>query len=409
MKAKILIVGGGAMGTSVALSAAKRCDPLSEPVVLIEKGSLGSGSSGRTGAVIHQGYRERALAGMARDALKVYSGMHSTVGRSVGYRKTGVLVVAGSGKEAIEGLAKDVAMQRELAINVQLVGATEMRRLCPGIEVGDDAMGSYEPDGGYIEPRQAIETFAALARAQGATTRTGVDKPRVIVEGGRAVGVSTSEGEFRAPNVVLATGPWTKEILRELGVEAPLRVVRSEEHFVEMPDPPAPEETSQQDDGHADDIETRFRPDPLELRPVAHPVIIDRSNDLLVRCEPRQRRTRLGRIGFEGLLELERPEALEESVGDELREWARPRLHGRMPVYQDMTDLGGQAAWITLTPDEIPIVGPVKEIPGLYVVAGFTGNDFQLAPSIGEGLSQMILEQPVSAIDPAFFSLDRFA
>ncbi|MEC7231733.1 MAG: FAD-dependent oxidoreductase, partial [Planctomycetota bacterium] len=131
MNAKILIVGGGAMGTSVALSAAKRCDPLSEPVVLIEKGSLGSGSSGRTGAVIHQGYRERALAGMARDALKVYAGMHSTVGRSVGYRKTGVLVVAGSDKEAIEGLAKDVAMQRELAINVQLVGATEMRRLCP--------------------------------------------------------------------------------------------------------------------------------------------------------------------------------------------------------------------------------------------------------------------------------------
>ncbi|MEC8494015.1 MAG: hypothetical protein VXZ39_03780 [Planctomycetota bacterium] len=80
-----------------------------------------------------------------------------------------------------------------------------------------------------------------------------------------------------------------------------------------------------------------------------------------------------------------------------------------MPVYRDMKDLGGQAAWITLTPDEIPIVGPVKEIPGLYVVAGFTGNDFQLAPSIGEGLSQMILEQPVSAIDPAFFSLDRFA
>ena len=409
MKAKILIVGGGAMGTSVALSAAKRCDPLSEPVVLIEKGSLGSGSSGRTGAVIHQGYRERALAGMARDALKVYSGMHSTVGRSVGYRKTGVLVVAGSGKEAIEGLAKDVAMQRDLAINVQLVGATEMRRLCPGIEVGDDAMGSYEPDGGYIEPRQAIETFAALARAQGATTRTGVEKPRVILEGGRAVGVSTSEGEFRAPNVVLATGPWTKEILLELGVEAPLRVVRSEEHFVEMPPPPALEESSQQDDGHADDIETRFRPDPLELRPVAHPVILDRSNDLLVRCEPRQKRTRVGRIGFDGLVELERPDALEESVGDDFREWARPRLQERMPVYQDMKDLGGQAAWITLTPDEIPIVGPVEEIPGLFVVAGFTGNDFQLAPSIGEGLSQMILEQPVSAIDPAFFSPARFA
>ena len=61
-----------------------------------------------------------------------------------------------------------------------------------------------------------------------------------------------------------------------------------------------------------------------------------------------------------------------------------------------------------MTPDENPIVGPVKEIPGLYVVTGFSGNDFQLAPSIGEGLAQMILGQPVSAIDESFFSLDRF-
>lgn len=408
MKAKILIVGGGAMGTSVALSAAKRCDPLTEPVILIEKGSLGSGSSGRTGAVIHQGYPERALAGMARDALKVYSGMHSTVGRSVGYKKTGVLIVAGNGRDEIEQLAKDVAMQKEIAIDVQLVGASEMRRLCPGIEVADDAMGSYEPAGGYIQPRQAIQTMAALARARGATTRTGVENPKVLVENGRAVGVATSEGEFRAPNVVLATGPWTKEIMRELGVEMPLRVVRSEEHFVEMPDPPSIEDALHHDDAEADDIETRFRPDPLDMIPVAHPVILDRSQKLLVRCEPKERRTRIGRMGFDGLEELERPEQLKESVGDELKNWARPRLHERMPIYRDMKDLGGQAAWITLTPDERPIVGPVKEIPGLYVVTGFTGNDFQLAPSIGEGLAQMILGQPVSAIDPEFFSLERF-
>ena len=79
-----------------------------------------------------------------------------------------------------------------------------------------------------------------------------------------------------------------------------------------------------------------------------------------------------------------------------------------MPVYQDMKDLGGQAAWIPLPPDEIPIVGPIKEIPGLFVVAGFSGNDFHLAPSIGEGMAQMLLGQPVSAFSTDFFSLERF-
>ena len=406
MKAKILIVGGGAMGTSVALSAAQRCDPLTEPVILIEKGHLGSGSSGRTGAVIHQGYPDRALAGMARDALKVYANMQASAGRSVGYKKTGVLVVAGTEPEAIERLERDVAMQREIAIDVRVVNATEMRKICPGIEVASEAMGSYEPDGGYVEPKRTIDTLAALARSKGASTRTGVENPTVLVENGRAVGVATSEGEFRAPNVVLATGAWTKTILAEMGVGMPLRVVRSEEAFLEMPDPPSAEEAPEST--HDVDIETRFRPDPLDLRPAAHPVILDRVNGLHLRCEPKEKRTRLGKLGFDELPEIARPDALEEQVGDELLSWARPKLHERMPIYRDMKDKGGQAAWITLTPDERPIVGPVKEIPGLYVVTGFSGNDFQLAPSIGEGLAQMILEQPVSAIDPAFFSLDRF-
>ncbi len=406
MKAKILIVGGGAMGTNIALSAAKRCDPLHEPVILIEKGALGSGSSGRTGAVIHQGYPERALAGMARDALKVYAGMHRMVGRSVGYKRTGVLVVAGSDAEAIAGLERDVTMQRSLGINVSLVGATEMRAICPGIEVSDDAKGSYEPDGGYVEPRRTIDTIAALARSYGASTRTGVQNPTVLVENGRAVGVATSEGEFRAPNVVLATGPWTPVILKELGVEMPLRVVRIEETFTEMPDPPALEDMDEVID---DDIETRFQPDPLDLMPAAHPVILDRVNGLHLRCEPKAKRTRVGRLGFDGLPELERPESLNEDVSEDFRNWATPRLVDRMPVYSEMEARGNQAAWITLTPDQRPIVGPVKEIPGLYVVTGFSGNDFQLAPSIGEGLSQMILGEPVSAIDPEFFSPARFA
>lgn len=408
MKAKIVIVGGGASGTSLALHAAKRCDPLREPVVLIEKERLGAGASGRASAIVHQGYGERVMAGMARDAVKVYTGMQSTTGRSVGYRRTGVLFLAGASDEARARLERDGRMQRDLAIDVRTVGAEEMRRIVPGIQVGDQATGAWQPEGGFVDPHRTIDTFATLARDKGAITRIGIKDPRVLVEGGHAVGVATSAGVFHAPNVVLATGPWTPGILAELGVQLPLRTVKVQELFLEMPRPEMSEEEELDSDGSPSEFETRFIPDPLERLPVAHPVLVDLESGFHARCEPARQRTRVGKTGFDGLEELECPEALDDEVDPDFSRWIREALAGRMPVYRDQEQVGAHTAWMTLTPDGRPVLGPIEAIPGLFLVAGFSGNDFQLSPSIGEGLAQMILEQPVSAFDPEFFSPARF-
>ena len=138
LKAKILIVGGGAMGTCIALHAARKSDPLGEPVILIEKDRLGAGSSGRSGAIIHQQYSDRGLAGMARDALKVYSHFEQTTGRSLGYRATGVLVLAGPDNEELRaGLERDVEMQTAIGIDVRRLDTADIRSLVPGFEVED--------------------------------------------------------------------------------------------------------------------------------------------------------------------------------------------------------------------------------------------------------------------------------
>lgn len=406
MKAKILIIGGGAMGTSVAFHAAAKCDPLKDPVVLVEKERLGSGSSGRASAVIHQGYSDRALAGMARDALKVYAGIKSATGRSVGYQRTGVLVIAAPGGAGRAALERDVAMQRTLGIDVRLVEAAEMRALCPGIEVADGAVGTFERLGGYIDPKRTIGTLATLARDRGAVTRIGQGEPTLIVEGGRAVGVRTRDGEVRSQNVVLTVGPWTPRILAQLGVKWPLRVVRVREQFFGMPSAAA---QLDQDGLEGDnEMEMRFQPDPLDTLAAPHPVVIDQGLDVIARCEPGAQRTRVGRLSYDRTAELDRPEALKDDQDPAFTAALRKSLVARMPVYRDQADLGGHASWITLTPDERPIVGPVEAVPGLWVVAGFSGNDFQLAPSIGEGLAQMILGEPVSAFDVDFLSPKRF-
>ncbi|MFT5048663.1 MAG: sarcosine oxidase subunit beta [Chlamydiales bacterium] len=410
MKAKILVVGGGAMGTCIALHAATRCDPLKEPVILIEKDRLGAGSSGRSNAIIHQGYGDRQLAGMARDALKVYAGLEQNTGRSVGYRRTGVLLFAGPNDTAARAeLEANIEMQSSIGIDVRRVEAEEIRGIVPGIEVEDGTLGAFEPDGGFVDSARTIQAFATLARDRGAATRIGVKNPTILVENGRAIGVETSAGTFYAPMIVLATGPWTPFILRDFNIDLPLRVVRTQQHFIRMPIPSRDDEDEATfDSSDSSEFETRFVPDPLDRMPVAHPVLYDLQKGLSIRCEPSEARTRITRLGFKQLPDVSDPEQLDREVDPEFIRWARQSASSRLPVYETMPDVGSQAAWITLTPDERPIVGPVKEMPGLYVATGFSGNDFQLAPSIGEGMAQMLMDEPVSAFDPEFFSLERF-
>ncbi|MFT7680105.1 MAG: sarcosine oxidase subunit beta [Planctomycetota bacterium] len=382
---------------------------MTEPVVLIEKNRLGSGSSGASGGILHQAYSDRLLAGMSRDAIKTYAHMQSATGRSVGYRRTGVLLLADDGGGVHrEQLEKDLEMHRSIGIVADAVNADEIRALCPGIEVADDAMGSFQPEGGFVAANRTIQTFATLARNAGVATRIGMTQPEVMVEKGRVVGVRTEEDMFEATTVVLSVGAWTPKMLSGLGVDLPLRMVRVEEHYLEMPPVDVGEDEGDFGEGQSGEFETRFMFDPLDLMPVPHPVLVDLEGDYSLRPDPRHARSRISRLDVGSAEVIDAPDCIGAEVGPEFTGWAREVASKRMPVYKDMEARGGAQSALVLTPDGLPIVSPVPGIEGLYLVAGFSGNDFHLAPSVGEGMAQMVLGQPVSAFDPDVFSATRF-
>jgi len=416
LKAKVVVVGGGAMGTCIAYHAAKRCDPLKEPVILIERDQLGAGASGGSSGVLYQNYGDRPMAGMARDALRIYTGFEGSTGRSIGFRRTGVLTVAGPKNPAGQRkLEKSLEMQLSIGIVVERVEASRMLEIVPGIELAPGTIGAWEPGGGFVDPGRTIEAFATLARDAGAVTRIGVRNPTVIVESGRIAGVQTDAGMFEAPLVVLATGSWTAEILKGVGVvDLPLEIAQVEQLFLRMPagggggDAGRAHPDVDEDVQIATDLETRFMPSPLDRLPVPHPVVFDLDSGLFARCEPIQDRTRVGRISPEKAQRIAHPTHAAKSVPPAKRTEMREALARRLPAYRDLAEADHRYACVAVTPDLHPVVGPIPAIAGLYVVAGFTGNDFQLAPSIGEGIAQMLLGEPVSAFDTAYLSPERF-
>ncbi len=407
MKARVVIVGGGVMGVSIAWHAAARADPVEEPVVLLEKKALAAGSSGRSGAILRQHYSQREVAAMARDSLEVYGAFERRTGRPIGFQRTGVLTLAGPDRpEDIALIERNIAMQVGIGIDTRRVEEAEIRRLVPGISVREGSVGAYEPGGGGVDPVATVEAFAALAREKGAVTRVGTAMSDLILDGGAVVGVRTSDGPIQTDAVVVAAGPWTKKLLLRAGLDLPLRAVRPEQHFLAMPKAPPGSRLAARTVGE-EGVE------PLE--PAAHPVILDLEHGFYARCESHPSReglatprTRVGRMDYAHDADIEDPDALPEDVGAEFRDWARARLESRMPVYRERADVGSFAGMYTLSPDAQALIGPVRGLPGLLVVSGFSGHGFKLAPSIGEGVAQMLWGEPVSAFDAEFFSPERF-
>ena len=411
MRAHTAIVGGGIMGTAVAMHLAQRLHPIDEPVVLFERRRLGSGSSGRSAAILRQHYAARDLAGMARDSLRTWAGFEAATGYSVGYQRTGVVVLARS-EPARERLRANVAMLREIGIVTELIEGDALRRRVHGLEPEAALLGAWEPDGGFVDPERALASFAAVARYRGATTRTACAITGLIVESGRLAGLETGDGPVVCERVVLCAGPWTHGLLAAHGIELPLEVAAPRQQLLAMP-PASP---------------SARIPDPVELappgvplvdtalrsvneantRPAAHPVVLDLELGFAARCEPALQRTRIAALDLAALPRLDDPDALDESPDPAHAAWARATAARRLPAYRDAEDLGQLAGWYTLTPDDRPLIGPVPEIEGLWIVAGFNGHGFKLAPSIGEGVARMLCGEAAGTFDEAAFALRRF-
>lgn len=408
MRARILVVGGGVMGTSIALHAARRLDPLEDPVVLLERTELAAGSSGRSGAILRQFYADRELCAMARDSLREYAAFERKTGYPIGFRRSGVLALAGpNDPDERARVEANAATMRSVGVAVELLLAGEIRRRFPALVVADGSLAAFEPDGGFVDPRLTVRSFAAVARFHGATVRQAEPVLQLVREGARIARALTPRGAIEPETVVLAAGPWTQALLADVGVELPLQVLVPPQIFVESVPAPLGARASEPA-ATADPEAERFSAPREPARPIAHPVVLDLEHGVYSRCEPSSARTRIGELSYERARPIAAPADFEEGVDDAFSTWARAALARRIPAYAERPELERQAAMYTVTPDTQPILGRLPGLENLFIAAGFSGHGFKLAPSIGLGLAQMIFGDPVSAFDPAFFAPERF-
>ncbi len=227
--ADVAIVGGGAIGCSVAYYAARQ----GARVVLLEAERLGAGSSGAlAGMLSGQGEVEPpgpflGLMLLGRERHRELSEqLHETTGIDPGYVWDGALRTA-TDEASEEFLIGAYRSQRAEGLEAEWLTGEEARELEPALSPEVTA-GLYMPDDGQVNPPELVQALARAAVLHGAEIQEATRVVGFLVEGNRVTGVRTTRGEVSAKTVVLAGGASSGLLSEQLGVSLPLFPVKGE-------------------------------------------------------------------------------------------------------------------------------------------------------------------------------------
>jgi sarcosine oxidase subunit beta len=190
------------MGCSTAFQLVQR----RLKVAILEKGSIGAGSTGKSSAIVRQHYSNELTARMALYGLRTFQHFEERVGGECGFTRTGYVATVSAKDQA--GLEANVALQRRVGIHSELIGPEALREIMPGLRTDDLVAAAYEPESGYADAYLTVNAYAEAAKRHG--TQIFLDTPVTGIRfaGGKVVGVDTPKGQFDAPLVLNAAGPW---------------------------------------------------------------------------------------------------------------------------------------------------------------------------------------------------------
>ncbi len=369
--ADIIILGAGVMGASIAFHLSRRS---AGKIAVLDKEHAGSGGSGRSSALVRMHYSFPPEVQLALISLKMFQHWREIVGEPGEFRKTGFVRIVHPGET--ESLKQNVAMQKRLGANVELIDRQQLEELEPDWQVDEVELAAYEPDSGYGDGNVVANDFLSRARDSGTTYLSKTRATNLLVAGNKIRGVQTDQGEIHAPVVIVATGPWTRPLLlQSTGYDAP---IETEYHQVAI---------------------LKNAPN---MKPSA--ACIDSVTATYFRSDASDKFLVGDFYGKRPVDPDNFPQRPSETDLEEIIE----RAARRVPKLESAEVMRGVTGVYDVTPDSRPLLGQIPGVEGLYICAGFSGMGFKISPAIGLVMSEMILDGKSTTVDMNPFRPTRF-
>ena len=350
------VIGAGIHGASAAYHLASR----GLRVVVFERNTPASGPTGRSSAICRAYYTNTFLARCARDSIDMFARFTELTGVDAELRRTGLLFL--HPPEDVERVRESAGRLNELDIEVDVLEPDAIAERFSMFDLDGIAVAAWERNAGYADPSGATRGLFDRAVELGAEPRLGTTVASLEpADGGGAVIVTADAERTACSRVLVAAGPWTRPLIRTIGIDLPLTVER---HIVGVyrwgGARPAP--------AHGDLVGGYyFRPEGEDLFLVGptHPAPNVDPDD------------------FAG-----------QASDGELEALAQPVIR-RVPELERSSVHSGWASLYDVSPDWQPVIGEVA--PGIFVDAGTSGHGFKLAPALGGHVAALVAGEETDA------------
>jgi 4-methylaminobutanoate oxidase (formaldehyde-forming) len=366
--AKIIIVGGGIVGCSVAYHLGKM--GLTD-VLLLEQGKLTCGSTWHAAGLVGQLRTSANITQLLGYSVALYDRLEQETGLATGWKRNGGLRLACNPERWTE-VKRQATTATSFGLEMHLLTPKEAQELWPLMQVDDVVGAAFLPTDGQASPSDIAMSLAKGARQGGVTIAEGVKVTGIEVETGRVRAVVTDKGRVTCDKLVICAGQWSRTLGRMAGVNIPLVSVQHQYLITEAID------------GVKSDLPTLRDPDRLTYwkEEVGGLVMGGYEPNPMPWAE-------------RGI-----PERFEFQLLEDDLEHFEPLLElaiGRVPAMQT----AGIKQFIngpeSFTPDGNFILGEAPEVRGIFVGAGF--NAFGIASGGGAG---MVLAEWVGKGAPPF-------
>ena len=363
--ADVIVIGAGIIGAATGYYLAKK----KLKVYVLEKRFPCFGSTGRCIGGIRQQYTHPLSINVMRESVQTFSTLLQEFGKDVEWFQGGYLFLAHS-EEKKQTYLKAIQIQKEYNIPVRFVSQDDCAKIINGLSTDGLLGGAYCPTDGQANPFAVTYGYLEGIKKLKGKVFTNTEVTKINLFSNKIKSVITNAGEFFAPVVINAGGPWAKNVAKMVGLDVPIEPERHESLVTEA-------------------CERLFDPMLVDYRADGCYFIQNYGTGHFIGCYtpvPNQPGDNI--------------KASSEFITEMPRRMARlvPKLKGIKVIRQ-------WAGSYEMTPDGNPIVDKTP-IEGFYISAGMCGHGFMFGPALGKFMSELIIEGK-SSLPLDDFALNR--